>query len=79
MQAYLDANPNFRTAINQLHDCPINYATQGASVGVMAELRQIFQSWMELVLQDAISVEEELEEMANESNAAIANYNSTVK
>lgn len=79
MQAYLDANPNFRTAINQLHDCPINYATQGASVGVMAELRQIFQSWMELVLQDAISVDEALEEMANESNAAIANYNNTVK
>lgn len=79
MQAYLEENPNFRTAINQLHDCPISYATAGASVGVMAELRQIFQSWMELVLQDAISVDDALVEMAAESNAAIANYNKTVQ
>lgn len=77
-KAYLEKNPNFLTAINQLHDCPDNYATNGASVGVMPELRAIFQAEMSLVLEDAQTVDQALEKMAIDSNAAIENYNKTV-
>jgi len=77
-QAYLQANPNFLTAINQLHGCPDNYATNGASVGVMPELRVIFQDETALYLEDVKSVEDALRDMATASNAAIANYNATV-
>ncbi len=77
-QKYLEENPNFLTAINQLHDCPINYATQGASVGVMPELRQIFQNQMALILADAVSIEDGLAAISEASNASIENYNNTV-
>jgi len=76
-QAYLQENPNFLTAINQLHDCPINYATQGASVGVMPELRAIFQEEAALYFDDAETVDETLAHMAEKSNAAIQSYNKT--
>jgi len=77
-QAYLQVNPNFLTAINQLHGCPDNYATNGASVGVMPELRVIFQDETALYLEDVKSVEDALRDMATASNAAITNYNATV-
>jgi sn-glycerol 3-phosphate transport system substrate-binding protein len=77
-QAYLQANPNFLTAINQLHDCPDNYATNGASVGVMPELRVIFQDEMALLLEDVNDVDGAIAAMAAAGNAAIANYNATV-
>lgn len=77
-QTYLEENPNFLTAINQLHDCPINYATQGASVGVMTELRSILQQQVSLILGGVITVDEGLEVIAEESNASIENYNKTV-
>ncbi len=75
MKSYLAEHPNFATAINQLHASPDSYATRGASVGVMPELRAIFQQYMELVLQGAMSVDDALVEMASEGNAAIENYN----
>ena len=75
--AYLETNPNASVALNQLHDSPLNNVTAGANVGVMAELRQIWQENMDLYLQDAYSTEEALAEMASQSNAAIAYYNQT--
>ena len=76
-QTYLEENPNFLTAINQLHDCPISFATQGASVGVMPELRAIFQEEAALYLDDAESVEDMLNNIAEKGNAAIQGYNKT--
>lgn len=76
-QAYLKENPNFLTAINQLHDCPINFATQGASVGVMPELRAIFQEEAALYFDDAETIDDVLAHMAEKSNAAIQSYNKT--
>lgn len=75
MKGYLEAHPNFATAINQLHSSPDSFATRGASVGVMPELRAIFQENMELVLQGAMSVDDALAEMASAGNAAIEGYN----
>ena len=76
--AYLESNPNAQVALNQLHDSPLNLATAGASVGVMGELRQIWQTHMDLYLQGAYgTAEEAMAEMANESNSAIAYYNQT--
>jgi sn-glycerol 3-phosphate transport system substrate-binding protein len=75
MKGYLEAHPNFATAINQLHNSPDSFATRGASVGVMPELRAIFQENMELVLQGAMSVDDALAEMASAGNAAIESYN----
>lgn len=77
--AYLEMNPNAQVALNQLHDSPLNNVTAGAKVGVMAELRQIWQENMDLYLQGAFSTEEALEEMASAGNRAISNYNATVK
>ena len=76
-QAYLKENPNFLTAINQLHDCPSSFATQGASVGVMPELRAIFQEEAALYLDDAQSVDDMLQHVAEKGNAAIQSYNKT--
>jgi len=76
-QAYLAENPNFLTAINQLHDCPASYATQGASVGVMPELRAIFQAEAALYLDDAETLDEMLQNIATQGNTAIENYNIT--
>ncbi len=76
-QAYLKEYPNFLTAINQLHDCPKSYATQGASVGVMPELRAIFQEEAALYLDDAESVDDMLKNMATKGNTAIQSYNKT--
>jgi sn-glycerol 3-phosphate transport system substrate-binding protein len=75
MKGYLEQHPNFATAINQLHGSPDSYATRGATVGVMPELRAIFQENMELVLQGALSVDDGLAEMASAGNAAIESYN----
>ena len=75
--AYLEANPNANVALNQLHDSPLNNVTAGANVGVMAELRQIWQENMDLYLQGAFSTEDALAEMAAQGNAAIAYYNQT--
>lgn len=74
---YLEENPNANVALNQLHDSPLNNVTGGAFVGVMGELRQIWQEQMDLYLQGAYSTEEALAEMASESNAAIEYYNQT--
>ncbi|GHV26899.1 ABC transporter substrate-binding protein [Clostridia bacterium] len=75
---YLIENPIFLTAINQLHDCPDNYATNGASVGVMPELRAIFQEQMALYLQDVQTLEDTLKNITDADNAAIETYNKTV-
>ena len=75
--AYLEANPNANVALNQLHDSPLNNVTAGATVGVMTELRQIWQENMDLYLQGAFSTEDALAEMAAQGNAAIAYYNQT--
>lgn len=79
MKAYLQENPNFQTAIDQLHDTPLNYATQGASLGVFSEIRATFEQNMELVLQNGQSVDEAISAMAESANEAIANYNATVR
>lgn len=79
MKEYLEKNPNFQTAINQLHDTPLNYATQGASLGVFSEIRSIFEQNMEMVLQNGMSIEQCIESTAKTANDAIANYNKTVK
>ncbi len=79
MKKYLEENPNFQTAINQLHDAPLNYATQGASLGVFSEIRATFEQNMELVLQNGQSVDDAIAAIASSANDAIANYNATVK
>ncbi|HHT14360.1 MAG: ABC transporter substrate-binding protein [Christensenellales bacterium] len=74
---HLEKNPNANVALQQLHDSPLNNVTAGAFVGVMGELRQIWQSSMELYLQGAFTTEEALEDMASQSNSAIEYYNQT--
>lgn len=75
---YLKENPNANVALNQLHDSPLNNVTAGAFVGVMAELRQIWQEQMDLYLQGGFgSTEEALAEMAAQGNSAIEYYNQT--
>jgi len=77
---YLKDHPNANVALDQLRASPLNTATAGASVGVMQELRQIWQQHMDLYLQGAYgTVEEAMAEMAQEGNKAIEYYNQTNK
>ena len=77
---FLKDNPNANVALDQLRASPLNNATAGASVGVMQELRQVWQQHMDLFLQGAYATAEEaMAEMAKESNKAITYYNETNK
>lgn len=74
---YLESHPNTKVALDQLEQSELSNLTGSLFTGVNAELRQIWQQEMDLYLQGVYSTEEALAEIANRSNAAIANYNAT--
>ena len=67
--------PQFQTAIDQLHDATPE--DQGALSGVNQEARMYFEAELERLLNDEITAEEAVQNMANQTNAAIENYNAT--
>ena len=72
---YLETHPNARAFLEQLEQSELSTLTGSLFTGVNAELRQIWQEEMDLYLQGVYSTQEALNEMADRSNAAIANYN----
>ena len=74
---FLDSHPNAKVALDQLNASELSNLTGSLFTGVSPELRQIWQEEMDLYLQGVYTVDEALAEMANRSNAALANYNAT--
>lgn len=77
MTSFMDANPNFRTAVEQLQQNPSNTFTQGALLGVFPEARVAFEENMEKAIMGQLTNEQCLEEMVKKINGAIDNYNKT--
>lgn len=75
MKEYLKQNPQFQTAIDQLHDSP--KTATGALLGVFPEARQNIELNIEKMIQDQASPEQAVKEAAKTINEAIANYNKT--
>ena len=65
--------PQFQTAIDQLHDSKAE--DQGALAGVLQESRQTIENEVEKVLNGEIEPKEAAQNMADQINKAIENYN----
>lgn len=77
MKAYIEENPNFMTAINQLNDSPVNNYTAGVLSGVQTESRLIFNEIMPQIYDGSLSPEDGVAELAKKVNEAIENYNAS--
>ena len=67
--------PQFQTAIDQLHDATPE--DQCALSGVNQEARMYFEAELERLLNNEITAEEAVQNMADQTNAALENYNAT--
>ncbi len=83
LNAFWDANPNFRTAIEQLgttkttlDDGSPNYAVLGGRSGPSPAIRQIIVETYSRVLDDGLSPQDALDEAAAKANEQLENYNS---
>lgn len=70
--------PQFKTAVDQLHQSKPSKATQGAVMGVFPEARQLTETAIEEVLNGKKSPKDALDGAAKEITAKIAQYNKTV-
>lgn len=79
MEEHLKKYPQFKTAIDQLHQTPVNTATQGALLGVFSEARQTIEMNIEKMIQGTQTPDESIKNASNKINDAIKNYNNTNK
>ncbi|MFB6365022.1 ABC transporter substrate-binding protein [Paenibacillus elgii] len=70
--------PQFKTAVDQLHQTKANKATQGAVMGVFPEARQLTEVAIEEVLNGKKSPKEALDGAAKEISSKLVQYNKTV-
>lgn len=71
--------PQFKTAVDQLHQSKLNNATKGAVMGIFPEARQIVEQAMEEIINGAKSVEQALADAEKEITEKIQAYNKTVQ
>ncbi|SEF43875.1 ABC transporter substrate-binding protein [Paenibacillus sp. UNC499MF] len=71
--------PQFKTAIDQLHESKANTATGGAVIGVFPEARQIVEGAIEEALNGKKTPQAALDEAAKSITEKIGKYNQTVK
>ncbi len=67
--------PQFNTAIDQLHETPINTFSRGALIGVFPTARQTIETAIEEVLAGQSTSQEALDKAAAEITQAIEDYN----
>lgn len=79
MKAYIEKYPQCMTAVNQLAENPVNGYTSGVLSGVASESRKLFQEYMERVINGELSVDDAIVACEKDVNAAIANYNASIK
>ncbi|CRF28832.1 Uncharacterised protein [Mycobacterium tuberculosis] len=70
--------PQFKTAVDQLHQTKANKATQGAVMGVFPEARQLTEGAIEEILNGKKPPKEALDDAAKEISTRIQQYNKTV-
>jgi sn-glycerol 3-phosphate transport system substrate-binding protein len=75
----LEKFPQFKTAVDQLHQSKLNNATKGAVMGIFPEARQIVEQAMEEIINGAKSVEQALTDAEKEITEKIQAYNKTVQ
>jgi sn-glycerol 3-phosphate transport system substrate-binding protein len=73
----LETAPQFKTAIDQLHNTKVNEATRGGLIGVFPEARATIETEIENMLQNKQTPEQAIENAAKKINDAITNYNKT--
>lgn len=78
-QQWVQQHPAFGTAITQLAQTPATYGTQGCSLGVMGQVRQIDQNAMEAAVLQGEDPQKALSDATNTANSAIASYNASLK
>jgi sn-glycerol 3-phosphate transport system substrate-binding protein len=71
--------PQFKTAIDQLHNTKANTATQGAVMGVFPEARQIVEGAIEEALNGKKSPKDALDGAAKSITDKLVQYNKTMK
>ena len=69
----MEQYPQFQTAIDQLHDSAPEYA--GAALSVFPEARQIVETEIENMINDKQTPQEAVDQMADQINKAIEDYN----
>ncbi len=74
---FVEQYPQFKTAVDQLHNTTINRATQGALIGVFPQARQTIEGAIEQVLLDKASPQDALNKAAESVTKAIETYNKT--
>jgi sn-glycerol 3-phosphate transport system substrate-binding protein len=72
-------NPNADTALEQLETTKANYATQGALIGTLPEIRIIVEQAVEKIVAGQMTVEQALDEAARKANESITRYNRLFK
>lgn len=79
LKKYEAQYPQFKIAIDQLHNTPVNRSTQGGLLGVFTQARQEIESAIEHVLDGQASSEDALQKASDTVNEAISRYNASVK
>jgi sn-glycerol 3-phosphate transport system substrate-binding protein len=79
LKKYEEKYPQFKVAIDQLHNTPINRSTQGGFLGVFTQSRQEIESAIEQVLSGQSSAADALNKAADTVNGALERYNNQTK
>jgi sn-glycerol 3-phosphate transport system substrate-binding protein len=70
--------PQFATAINQLHETPINPSSRGALIGVFPTARATIETAIEEVLAGKSTTQQALDKAAESITTAIKDYNESM-
>lgn len=79
LKEYEAKYPQFKLAIEQLHNTPVNHSTQGALLGVFTQARQEIEGAIEQVLNGQADTHDALQKAADKIDSAIERYNQSVK
>jgi sn-glycerol 3-phosphate transport system substrate-binding protein len=74
-QAWVTGKPQFQTAITQLQNTKLDYATQGCSVGEMPDVRKDVENAMQAAVLQGQDAHTALTNAQNTANKQIADYN----
>ena len=75
-QTWVQSKPQFQTAITQLSNTKLDYATQGCSVGVMPDVRKDVENAMQAAVLQNQDAKTALTNAENTADKQIADYNS---
>lgn len=74
-EGWFEANPNFRTAFDQINDSTVTVATRGALLGTFRETRDFVTQAIEDLMLQGGDPAERLAQAASDANALLEEYN----